>query len=686
MITPGTIIDGRYEVISIIGVGGFGTIVEAHQLQLERLVAIKLLKTTLLSDPDGLPRFEREAKTINALKHKNIVSFYGYGAWQDAPYIVMEFIEGTSLDTIIEKGKLEHTRALKVIAQVFEALDFAHLNGVVHRDLKPSNIMIITDITGSEVVKIIDFGLAKLMPGYGIPGQKLTETGYALGSGHYMPPEQALGIPVDQRADIYSAGCILQQILTGTVPFDAPDNVAVMFQHINSPSPRIAQTLGTSVQTSALQVLIDNCLAKNADDRYPDGAGAARDAHLLAAGRYDSIVRLNAKSGGSGKSDRPGTTKVWIKAIVLTAVLTAGLSGAIYYDWVRQKGSSSKTAQDKHTSDFGKQLKSKYDDTYNLRDPLMPATSLNDRTPQDIEKILTAPEQDNHITDREAYDLAEKLSSYYYERSNFEKSEKYSRQALEQNSRLNKHWISGRLFENLARAQMRQQKSADAMITLEKGMAARNQFDSGSGGIASCHLCALLITVYIDEGELRKASQLADWLRTELTQAGLYKIDSLIALGNLELAKGNYGAAQENFKSAIEVNEKGEARGWLGLARSELYQRHFELAAKYASNALESNRKNKERPSFPITSSILILTTAAAQKKERASVEAFVQRVSTDSPMIILPRPTKLNERDISIALAELHAGGFDILMPRFEKAAKFNLLTQKIAPELNKL
>jgi serine/threonine protein kinase len=231
MLPAGTIIDEKYEMVSTLGAGGFGAVYAAVQKQFDRKVAIKMLNTTLLQEPGGRARFEREAKAINTLKHKNIVGIYGYGTWRQAPYMVMELIKGRSLDNILADGRIEPPRAMRLIKQVLEALGCAHATGVVHRDLKPSNVMVSIDAEGVETVKIIDFGLVKLMPGYGIPGQKLTDTGYALGTCHYMAPEQAIGGSVDGRADIYAAGCIFYQMLTGALPFDAQDNVAIMYAH-----------------------------------------------------------------------------------------------------------------------------------------------------------------------------------------------------------------------------------------------------------------------------------------------------------------------------------------------------------------------------------------------------------------------------------------------------------------------
>jgi serine/threonine protein kinase len=293
MISTGTLIDGKYEVLRKLGIGGMGTVYAAVQLQFDRKVALKLLNTTLLQEPDGLARFEREAKIINAARHRNIVSFYGYGVWAQAPYMVMELIEGTSVDKLVRKeGKLDPVRAMKIIRQVFEALGSAHASGVIHRDMKPSNIMLVTDSDGNEVVKLIDFGLAKLMPGYGAEGQKLTETGYALGTCQYMPPEQALGAAADERADIYSTGCILYEMLTGVPPFSADDSVALMFKHINDIPAPLSKFVIAGAPVEALSTLINNCIAKNREDRYQSCANVIQDVDAILNAHFGEVIPL----------------------------------------------------------------------------------------------------------------------------------------------------------------------------------------------------------------------------------------------------------------------------------------------------------------------------------------------------------------------------------------------------------
>jgi predicted Ser/Thr protein kinase len=323
----GALIDDKYQVESTLGVGGFGAVYSAVQKQFDRKVAIKTLNTTLLLEPDGVARFEREAKAINALKHKNIIGFYGYGVSNQTPYMVMELVEGISLDKLlIKETKIEPMRALRLMKQVFEALACAHASGIVHRDLKPPNILVAKDPDGSETIKIIDFGLAKLMPGYGIPGQKLTETGYSLGTCNYMPPEQALGIAVDQRADIYSAGCIFFEMLTGGRPFVADDNVAIMFQHINEAPRPLSDFLQPPAPVDALNAFLANCMAKEKEDRYQTCGDAILDLDKLAQGKFSAVTPLAVRPmKASRKVHKAGQRKVLsLVATVLVLCLVAG--------------------------------------------------------------------------------------------------------------------------------------------------------------------------------------------------------------------------------------------------------------------------------------------------------------------------------------------------------------------------
>jgi serine/threonine protein kinase len=292
MISAGTLIDQRYEIQRVLGVGSFGYVYKAWHKLLERWVAIKVLNSNVLEESDGAARFERECKAMNALQHKNIISVYGFGVWNGSPYMVMEFIEGESLHMLLaEKKPLEPKLAIGATLQLCDALSCAHANGIVHRDLKPSNLMF-TRLDGKQCLKIIDFGLAKLMPGYGIAAQKLTETGCAVGTCHYMSPEQCIGnAEVDHRTDIYAAGCLLYEMLTGHPPFEAEETVSIMFQHVNSPPPRLSASLPTTVETDALQAVIDRAMAKEINTRYASADEMNKDLESIALGKTGTLAR-----------------------------------------------------------------------------------------------------------------------------------------------------------------------------------------------------------------------------------------------------------------------------------------------------------------------------------------------------------------------------------------------------------
>jgi predicted Ser/Thr protein kinase len=347
MLPPGTIVDEKYEISSTLGAGGFGAVYEAVQVQFGRPVALKLLGE--VTDAEDLARFELEARAAGALKHKNIVTIYGYGSWRAAPYMVMELVRGKSLQSILAKEqKLEPRRAIALMKQVFEGLSAAHKHGVVHRDLKPSNVMIIQESHG-EAVRIIDFGLAKLMPEYGMSVQKITQMGCAVGTAHYMPPEQAQGLPVDQRADIYTAGCIAYQALTGKVPFEGEDALTVMVMHMRDRPEAVSKLIledGTLGQS--LDVFFEKCLAKRVEDRYQDAEEAVADLQALLAGSTDKLKRVSSapfKAIGTPSGVAKGT-------VVVLSLIVVALAGISIWQYFRVTQLEQQQVKDQARSDI----------------------------------------------------------------------------------------------------------------------------------------------------------------------------------------------------------------------------------------------------------------------------------------------------------------------------------------------
>ena len=221
----GKMLDDRYEILELIGSGGMANVYKARCHRLNRLVAIKILKSDLADNADFRRRFHDESQAVAQLSHANIVSVYDVSTNPDREYIVMELIDGITLKQYMERrGRMDWREALHFITQIMRGLSHAHSRGIIHRDIKPQNIMVLRD--GS--VKVADFGIACLAN----QGQTLTQE--ALGSVHYISPEQARGDRIDARSDIYSAGVVLYEMLTGRLPFEGDSAVSVAIQHLSS--------------------------------------------------------------------------------------------------------------------------------------------------------------------------------------------------------------------------------------------------------------------------------------------------------------------------------------------------------------------------------------------------------------------------------------------------------------------
>ena len=221
----GKMLDDRYEILELIGTGGMANVYKARCHRLNRLVAIKILKSDLADNADFRRRFHDESQAVAQLSHANIVSVYDVSTNPDREYIVMELIDGITLKQYMERrGRMDWRESLHFITQIMRGLSHAHSRGIIHRDIKPQNIMVLRD--GS--VKVADFGIACLANA----GQTLTQE--ALGSVHYISPEQARGDRIDARSDIYSAGVVLYEMLTGRLPFEGDSAVSVAIQHLSS--------------------------------------------------------------------------------------------------------------------------------------------------------------------------------------------------------------------------------------------------------------------------------------------------------------------------------------------------------------------------------------------------------------------------------------------------------------------
>lgn len=241
--TGDLLIADKYLLNRLIARGGMGSVYSGTHVDLERPVAVKLFQPDHTADPAAFERFRREARVAAKIKHPNIADIYDYGSLPDGEsYIVMELVEGqTLLDTIRQVGQLSFGEALMLSRQITEGMEAAHHCGIIHRDLKPSNIVLTRNFDGSVMVKIIDFGIAKISEQLSADDHTLTATGTLVGTPRYMSPEQCLGHELDARTDIYSFGVILYEMLAGQPPFDATSAIAIALKHVQEVPPPLEQ-------------------------------------------------------------------------------------------------------------------------------------------------------------------------------------------------------------------------------------------------------------------------------------------------------------------------------------------------------------------------------------------------------------------------------------------------------------
>jgi serine/threonine protein kinase len=309
----------HYRILEKIAEGGMGTVFLAQDTILDRKVAVKVLPREAASDQERMRRFVQEAKAASALKHPNVAGIHELGEEDGLHFIVMEYVEGETLATRIERGKIDFNTVVDLSLQIADALEEAHERGIIHRDIKPSNIM----ITPRNHAKVLDFGLAKMspLPSEAIPNAEArTESGMILGTVQYMSPEQVLGKNVDHRSDIFSLGAVLYEMASRQLPFRGGTWTEMMNQILNFPPPPIRRFNGEIPEE--LEQIILKCLEKDRDQRYQTVGELLQDLRQF---KRES-GELSAKTRPTPRPPSPSIVRN-----VMIAVLLIGIAAAAFW-------------------------------------------------------------------------------------------------------------------------------------------------------------------------------------------------------------------------------------------------------------------------------------------------------------------------------------------------------------------
>jgi len=311
----GSVVADRYHIEKKLGEGGMGAVYLGEHVKMGRMSAIKVMTQSMASDPEAIARFNREAANAARINHPNVCAIYDFGETEDGIiYLAMEFIEGESLSEMLRsEGALELERAAEILRQTGEALQAAHDLGIVHRDLKPDNIMLALARDGTDVVKVVDFGIAKAMTGE--EGQKVTKTGLVVGTPEYMSPEQLSGDVLNGRSDIYSLALVFFRMVTGALPFQAETSQETMIKRLTDDPLKLSEVAPDAGWPPRLQGVMDRALERMPADRYESAALFAQDVLGSVRGAARPIAGVDTEGataviGAGGVTEQLASTRV----------------------------------------------------------------------------------------------------------------------------------------------------------------------------------------------------------------------------------------------------------------------------------------------------------------------------------------------------------------------------------------
>jgi serine/threonine-protein kinase len=280
----GQVLDARYEILDVIGDGGVGVVYRARRVQLDRMLAVKVLHDSLLEDDGFVRRFQREAVAMSRLYHPHCVAVSDFGVHESRPYLVLEYVPGENIRKLLERGRFEPRRAVHIALQLLETLAYFHEHHVIHRDLKSENVMLTESSETRDFVKVLDFGMAKILTGPGADSQ-LSKIGIVPGTPSVMAPEQIRQLPPDPGIDIYATGILLYEMIVGHRPFTGNDRAAVVKMQLTAQARPPRAIIGENALSAELEAIVMRALEKDRFDRFATASEMAEALRLTPEGR-----------------------------------------------------------------------------------------------------------------------------------------------------------------------------------------------------------------------------------------------------------------------------------------------------------------------------------------------------------------------------------------------------------------
>ena len=586
-LAAGFVIEQKFKILSQLGMGGLGTVYKAEQTDLNRIVAIKVLHDNVMDGEEMMLRFEREAKVLANLKHRNIVDVFAFGSiGPHTPFMAMEFVNGKSLDQLLKSENEEFVwrRVVKIAVQICEGLSFAHSKGVIHRDIKPQNIMIEACADG-DIVKVLDFGLSRVLSEKESV-QHLTTTGALIGSVNYMSPELCLGRKADERSDIYALGCTLYECLSGKAAIDSANPISIMNRQINE-MPKLLRDSG-SLRAKKIPIELDliifKALQKDPEERFQNMQEFSAAFKAVLEGRTEDLdlKALEKKSAGSSRNKM--LIPLLIGILLFSGIIAAALAGLLRKETASQNPVLSLRTKLQLKAEYylkdGKKLKQDSHDREAEIDARRALITIakpfpeNLRSAQYATKDLSILMQAAEIVrmvkgppgavDSSAFDQLRDNNTQFLEKRQI--NEYYKAIAMCKPLYLNAQDSSGSLFFALKACLSEKNEEAIKDLLKQYEFCARDE-DSGDEMMRKCYLeigRAYLAAVQNDPAGVKAHRDKFAQLILAFKDSPKKSLDGYVEMGQLDLRIKNYKEAENEllqafaFSSSMEASYRGQ--------------------------------------------------------------------------------------------------------------------------------